>query len=95
MIARCIVMEEEREENGQKAQPTYSIVWRCTDVSSPGALVKDFDYLPTEGERARYRGKVCNRIINIAITDIWEGFARRLRAKGRVIEKEDTHNGDR
>jgi hypothetical protein len=85
MIARCQVLEEEQEKYPSKYGPKTIRVWRCLDVTPAGVLVKPFDYLPTTEEQEKFTGKLKNRTINLAITEIWEGFGRRLRAKGTVV----------
>jgi len=88
MIARCQVLEEEDEKYPSKHGAKAIRVWRCLDRTPAGALGKTFDYLPTAEEHDQFTGKLQNRTIDLAITEIWEGFGRRLRAKGAVQVKE-------
>ncbi len=87
MIARCQVLDEEQEKYPSKSGPRTIRIWRCLDRTPAGALSKSFDYLPTAEEHEKFTGKLQNRTINLAITEIWEGFGCRLRAKGAVQVK--------
>lgn len=88
MTAWCQVIEEEEEKCPSKSGPRTIRVWRCLDRTPAGALGKTFDYLPTDEEHEQFTGKVQNRTINLAITEIWEGYGRRLRARGAVQVKD-------
>jgi len=84
MTARCEVLEEEEESYSGKSGRKLIHVWRCDDRTPAGALAQSFDYLPTEEEHRSFTGKIKGRMIDLAITKIWEGFNRRLRASGKV-----------
>jgi len=87
MIAQCQVLEEEEERHPSNSGLGTIHIWRCLDRTQAGALGKTFDYLPTAEEHEKLTGKLQNRTITLAITEIWEGFGRRLRARGAVQVK--------
>jgi hypothetical protein len=84
MIARCEVLEEVVEEFTGKYGHKVIPLWVCLDRTPAGTLTESFDYLPTEEEHRSFTGKIKGRIIDLAITKIWEGFNRRVRATGEV-----------
>lgn len=85
MTATCEVIEEVTESFQGKRGKVDLRLLVCLDRTPAGKLRNTFDYVLTEEEYTKHKGKAAGQSVQLAITEIDKTFAGRLRCTGSII----------
>ncbi len=85
MTATCEVIEEVTESFQGKRGKVDLRLLVCLDRTPAGKLRNTFDYVLTEEEYAKHKGKAAGQSVQLAITEIDKTFAGRLRCTGSIL----------
>lgn len=85
MTATCEVIEEVTESFQGKRGKVDLRLLVCLDRTPAGKLRNTFDYVLSEDEYTKHKGKAAGQSAQLAITDIDKTFAGRLRCTGSIV----------
>lgn len=80
-----VVSERENSFTGKRGKVEQTIL-ACIDRTAGPKFINTFDYVLTEDERAKHRGKLEGKKVTLGLVNARPEFGGRLRFEGELIK---------